>query len=328
MKVLERRDIPPQQWDGVVQGSPEGFLFALSGWQEIIPPVKRWDLRDQGFGILHRGALAAVVPLHQRPDGALASSGWGWSGPVMRGDLSTAERREVMAAAMAELPRRARRLEARDLALGMPAMTDSSIHSPQGVNPFFPFGWKDTSRYTRVIDFTGQDEESLWQGLAPDARRIIRHCREAGFQVAQVPWPEHVDSYYAIHEETYTRTGVPPHPRAYFEGIARLSTQGPYSRLYAGYDPEGQVVAYHNVAVLNGLSLYHTGCSRTLHLNSGINYLLLWEAIRQAHLAGDRRYEVGIVDPSETDGKIAGLTRFKSKFGGILCRSFFASLRL
>lgn len=327
MRIVERRDISPEDWDEVVRSSPGGFVFALWNWQEMILSVDRWRFEDTGYGVIFRGSLAAVVPLTRRVDGSLASSGWGWSGPVTRGDLSETDRRDVLTEVMAELPRRADRLGAKDLFLGLPAMTDFSVSVPGGINPFFPFGWRDTSRYSSVIDFEGRSENDLWEALASDARRRIRHCLKAGFRAVEVSWPDHVDNYHDIHRETYTRTGVPPHPKAYFEGIARLAAPGTLSHLYAGYSPEGDIVAYNNTATLNGLSFFHTGCSRTSHLESGINYMLMWEAVRRAREAGGRRYEVGIVDPAETEGKIVGLTQYKSKFGGVLRRSYFAQLR-
>src|SRR3546814_9110168 len=48
--------------------------------------------------------------------------------------------------------------------------------------------------------------------------------------------------------ETYRRTGVPPHPREYFEGIARWTAPAEHSVLWRVRDASGAVIGYHNDA--------------------------------------------------------------------------------
>jgi len=133
-----------------------------------------------------------------------------------------------------------------------------------------------------------------------------------------------VEAYYDVHKETYLRTGVQPHPKAYFEGIARQSTQ--HHLLWVGFDPLGKPVSFHNDARFQHSSLYHTGCSETAHMNSGINYLLFWEAIVGAKADSCRWYEIGEAFLSAAEGKDKGLNGFKSKFGGELHRFFRGEL--
>jgi hypothetical protein len=89
-----------------------------------------------------------------------------------------------------------------------------------------------------------------------------------------------------------------------------------------GFDPLGKPVAFHNDARFKNAAMYHTGCSETLHLRSGINYLLFWEAICGEKVDGLLWYESGEVFPAAKLGKEKGLTDFKSKFGGELHRVF------
>jgi ubiquinone/menaquinone biosynthesis C-methylase UbiE len=88
--------------------------------------------------------------------------------------------------------------------------------------------------------------------------------------------------------------------------------------------PDGEMVAFRNDARLGEGVLYHTGCSKSDALETGVNYLLVWEAIRGAAHDGFKWYEVGEVFPAATDGKARSLTEFKSRFGGELHRYFKA----
>jgi hypothetical protein len=128
--------------------------------------------------------------------------------------------------------------------------------------------------------------------------------------------------------ETYRRTGVEPHPRAYFAGIAEEIAPRGNAILWAAFDPSGAPHAYHNDAVLDQGCLYHTGCSTTRALAAGANYLLMWTAIADAKRRGASHFEVGDVFFDVPMGKEEGLTRFKSKFGGVLHRSFKSRKRL
>src|SRR3546814_11204033 len=99
---VPRAEIPADEWDDVVQGSPDGWVFGLYGWQELILAVERWGLQDHSFALRENGRLVAVVPLQFSPNGGvMASSGWGGAGPTLCGSLSDKARRRVMGAAVA-----------------------------------------------------------------------------------------------------------------------------------------------------------------------------------------------------------------------------------
>jgi GNAT acetyltransferase-like protein len=121
---------------------------------------------------------------------------------------------------------------------------------------------------------------------------------------------------------------VPPHPRRYFDGIAQHMAPAGFAELWVGVSPEGKPVAFHNDTRFNAASVYHTGCSETAHLDSGVNYLLFWAAMRGAREAGCAWYEIGEIFPAARDGKSRGLTVFKSKFGGELHRYFRGRLAI
>src|SRR3546814_13886117 len=64
---VPRAEIPADEWDDVVQGSPDGWVFGLYGWQELILAVERWGLQDHRFALRENGRLVAVVPLQFSP---------------------------------------------------------------------------------------------------------------------------------------------------------------------------------------------------------------------------------------------------------------------
>jgi lipid II:glycine glycyltransferase (peptidoglycan interpeptide bridge formation enzyme) len=197
----------------------------------------------------------------------------------------------------------------------LPPLAPNNLRNVGGVNPLVSEGWQDRSTQTMIKELQGP--EACFESLSGDARRRIRRATEQGYTVSREPWPERLDDYYAVHLETYGRTGARPHPRAYFELIVEMARRG-RAVLWVCRTPDGEPVAFHNTAQFGMGAVYWTGCSRTDHAGAGVNYLLFWNAIRGASEEGIRYYEVGEVFPDAADRKLQGLSQFKSKFGGRL----------
>lgn len=328
LSFIDRGKIQGDHWDRLVRGSPDGWVFALYGWQELILSVEEWRLADFSFGVLDNGDLVAVVPLQFNPGTEmLGLSAWGGCGPVLRGDISSAERARLLA----EIYKRCRTVGAEcgagAIEFQQMAVTRSSLGSSRGVNPAVFDGFDDLSGLTQVIDLSSGDD-GLWANLAKNARNIIRRAEKSGIRAERVDWRDHLHRYYELHCETYNRTGVTPHPIAYFAGIAEKMAPADHAALIAAYDAGGRVIAYHNDAWFGAGALYHTGCSLDDAQDTGANYLLLWKAIVAAKAAGKCHYEVGPIFPTSSDRKQQGLTFFKTRFGGEPHRAFRSSMKL
>jgi len=322
MELLPRSKILHDDWDATVHGSPDGWTFSLFGWQELILAVPQWGLEEFSFGLCENEKLVAVVPLQFNPhNGSMSSSGWGGSGPVLDGALAGKSRQRVMQAAMEQCLALARERGAKQFDVSISPITSTAIGCGWGVNPFVFHGLEDHSGLSQVIDL-GLSQDELWADLSADARRQIRIARERGYTVERANWHECVDHYYALHEETYRRTGVQPHPRAYFSGIASHTAVTNNSVLWVARSPTGEAVAYHNAAWFASGAYYHTGCSTQEAGESGVSYVLFWEALLGAKAAGLRWYDCGAIFPNAADKKQRGLSTFKLKFGGQPHRAF------
>ncbi|AKR57791.1 hypothetical protein XM25_18785 [Devosia sp. H5989] len=321
-KQIPREVVSASDWDGVVRVSPDGWTFALYGWQELILQVDQWGLQDHSFALQENGRLVAVVPLQFNPNnGTMASSGWGGVGPVLVAGLAPKARRRIMDAALLLSAEMAQRAGAASFEITLMPVTQTSLAATWGVNPLALHGFEDTSGLSQIIDLR-VSAELLWEGLSSDARRQIRLAQEAGYHVEQVDWLRSLDHYYALHCETYRRTGASPHPKAYFAGIASHIASMGHAALWCVRDKDGTVVGYHNDSWFGEAAYYHTGCSATGSAASGAGYLLFWEAMIGARAAGIKWYDCGAIFPNAGEDKQRGLTTFKTKFGGEAHRLF------
>jgi hypothetical protein len=326
LQIISRTGLTQNIWDELVSVSPDGWVFSLWGWQELILKVPKWNLKDHSFAVLDGGHLVAVVPLqYNAASEALLSSGWSGSGPVLSGSLEKKQRHTIIKYTIEHCLKVSERLKAKKLVYAASPVTRSSIEASWGVNPFEMCGMKDCSRLSQVIDLSLPENE-LWNGLSDLAKRKIRKAKASGFKIERTCWKSNVEKYYELHAATYLRTGEVPHPIEYFSGIANELSQGGYSVLWRALDENKNVCAYHNMARFKEGAYYHTGCSVKSDADLGVNYLLFWEAMLGARRMGVRWYDAGWIFPSGASKKQEGLSHFKTRFGGEVHRSFFAEL--
>jgi hypothetical protein len=307
--------VPEEKWDEAVMNSPDGWPFALSRWRRLILAVQEWKLEDHSFAMFDKSQICAVVPMQiDRRNGTLGLTGWGGCGPVIAGHVSGRARDIIRAALIRVVDETATRLGASAIRMSVPPVTASAIDS-RGVNPFSFCGLDDCSGISQVIDLS-PEETTLWRGLSETARQTVRKAERGGITIVQANWPEMLDCYYRIHQENYLRTGVTPHPKSYFQGIAHEMAGAGYSVLWAANDQKGDAIAFHNDMHFGAGAWYHTGCSTDAGLATGANYLLFWKSMLGAKEAGRRWYDCGEIFPSGADKKLNGLTFFKTRFGG------------
>ncbi len=331
LEVSATTAVPPEEWAELLDASDEAWLYHTLPWLDMTAAV--YALENQFFMVRDGRAAVAAFPVQRlrysryaRSCDAGYSGLMGSAGPLFRRGLPPKTRQKALAALTGAILAWAKDARVDQVQCSLPPLAAGSLTNVRGVNPLALAGWADVSTHTRLAALS-VPESALWRGLADDARRSVRRAQSAGYTVAREDWQDRLEDYYRVHQETYRRTGVPPHPRAYFEGIASEIAARGQAVLWVGRDPAGRAVAFHNDARYRDGSLYWTGCCETGHLASGINYLLFWRALAGAKEDGCRWYEIGEAFPGAASGKEHGLTVFKAKFGGELFRYFRGELR-
>lgn len=189
---------------------------------------------------------------------------------------------------------------------------ENNIH----YNPLIFWGFKNISEHTYIIDLNNSNEEEIKNDFSNTTKLQIRKIiddKSYSFREAK-PCKEDLDLYYKLHCETYTRTGTTPHPISYFKHIFSEIMEKGFCRVLFAFK-YGEIVAAQNTLSYKGASFYWTGASIT-EKDNGVNKYLFYSQIMYAKRKGDRYYEIGEIFPYERDGKLKGLTQFKSSFGG------------
>lgn len=322
LTLRSRQEILKQTWDQFAEVSPYAWLYHTYDMQDAIAtwPGKH----DMSFALVDEeksGQIVAIVPLHRvdRPflgffmNCSLESMG----GFAYHPQLTPKQMDVVAEQAMQRIREFGKKNSAEEIRFQLSPLTPF-FREPAAskINPLIYLGVENIPSQTYLIDLS-QSIESIWNNMDGYCRTHIRKAEKTGYAVRQAVLGEDLEIYYDLHCRTYHRTGVTPHPHAYFEAIWKdFVSSGRAVVFFAELD--GKVVAADNEAVykkaVSGWTAAGEGKATT-----GVNNLLHWTAIRWAKENDMQIYESGEGFPGEMDGKRKGLTDFKKSFGGELC---------
>lgn len=158
-------------------------------------------------------------------------------------------------------------------------------------------------------------EEELLKDMKPKGRYNIRVAQKHGLKVSWGLEAEKVDALARLYQETAKRTGFAGRNAAYFQRLTDVIRANSLGEIVTVTHGE-EVLAAALVTFYGGVASYLYGGSggdRTLMAP----YLMHWVAIQRAKKAGCLVYDLLAIAP---DGRVnhphAGLTRFKTQFGG------------
>lgn len=315
-----RLEIGQEAWDAFVETSDEAWLWHRFDLQDAIStwPGKHdlsFAVRDHASG----GRIVALIPIHLIETRRLYTFRWNTldslGGPACANDLGIKQKRKILEFSFSQMNAIARKYYAVEINFALSPMAPAYCgeRCPR-INPLLEMGCENILTQTWVVDIR-QGREKLWMNMETRARNAIRKAEKEGLRVRPANGSDDLDIYYHLHCETYLRTGVPPHPKSYFEAIWRNFLSKDLSLIFFAEWKEN-VVAAENFGVYKKAAVYWTGAANSQGLTLQANSLLQWAAMQSMVENGIEWYETGEAFPHLREGKLKGLNNFKRSFGG------------
>jgi hypothetical protein len=139
--------------------------------------------------------------------------------------------------------------------------------------------------------------------------RNIKRAEREGVSVEAATGVAGMRAFYALHERTRRRQGVPVQPWRFFALIWKeIVVRGRGTVLLARH--EGTPLAGAVFLHANGTTIYKFGASDPSGWERRPNHAIFWRAIKDACARGDVRMDFGRTDPGQD-----GLRAFKSGWG-------------
>ena len=173
--------------------------------------------------------------------------------------------------------------------------------------PFYWAGFKQTTRYTYLLEDIG-DKEIIREGMSVHTRRNINKAKEKHQVMVRKGIP--ADDFLAILDKTFQRQRKKNHQSSKtLKRLIDVCRQRGQGDLWGGYDASGNLHAAVFIVWQESSAYYLAGGGDPAYRDSGAHSLVLWEAMQY------------VSDKSKVfdfeGSMIPGVERFFREFGAI-----------
>ncbi len=169
------------------------------------------------------------------------------------------------------------------------------------------------AEHTVMIDLS-LTEDQLLKDMRRQTRYEVRRAEKMGIQVTYDTSKYAFSDFYNLQEQTAKRQGFIPSKRQFI--MAQREAFSGAARIYTA-TMDGRPLAKALVIMQTPEAVYHEAASTEEGRKLPGAYALQWRVIRDAKDLGFKRYNLfGIAPPNSPDHRYAGVTTFKTGFGG------------
>ena len=169
---------------------------------------------------------------------------------------------------------------------------------------------------TVLIDLT-KTEEELLAGMRRQTRYDVRRAEKMGIKITKSDDEDVFRDFHKVQLDTAKRQGfVPPSLKAL---LAEREAFMPNIAIYAATTDKDELIAYGMIIGSGEEADYYEAASTSLNRKLPGAYALLWKAILDAKTNGYKRFNLwGIAPKDQPNHRYAGVTTFKTGFGGAI----------
>lgn len=169
------------------------------------------------------------------------------------------------------------------------------------------------AEHTVMLDLT-KTEEELMAEMRRQTRYEVRRADKLGIKVESENSEKAFNDFYDLQLDTAKRQGFIPSSRNFI--LAQGKVFADNAKIYTA-SLDGKVLAKGLVLLQAPEAIYHEAASTLDGRKLPGAYALQWQVIRDAKKLGLKRYNLfGIAPPNSPHHRYAGVTTFKTGFGG------------
>lgn len=169
------------------------------------------------------------------------------------------------------------------------------------------------AEHTVMLDITKSEDELLTE-MRRQTRYEVRRAEKLGIKVTYDDSEKAFNDFYDLQLQTAERQGFIPSTRHLI--LAQHEVFGEKARIYTA-TLNGKVLAKGEILLQAPEAIYHEAASTLDGRKLPGAYALQWQVIKDAKALGLKRYNLfGIAPPNSPHHRYAGVTTFKTGFGG------------
>lgn len=160
------------------------------------------------------------------------------------------------------------------------------------------------------------DKETLFSSLRKTTRALVRVATKEGVRVGSNTTLARWEAFAHLQRETVSRQQFMSHPLSYLKEQFVFFAKRGQATLYLA-EKDGRALSCAIVVFSNKTAIYLHAASSSEGRSLGASHLLVWQAIIDAKEKGFSVFDFwGIAPPSDPQHQYAGITTFKTGFGG------------
>lgn len=169
------------------------------------------------------------------------------------------------------------------------------------------------AEHTVMLDLT-KSEDELMAEMRRQTRYEVRRATKLGIKVEYLTSKKAFNDFYDLQLETAKRQGFIPSERKLI--LAQHDIFGDKARIYTA-SLDGKKLAQGLILMQKPEAIYHEAASTLDGRKYPGAYALQWQVMKDAKAMGIDRYNLfGIAPPNSPHHRYAGVTTFKTGFGG------------
>lgn len=170
------------------------------------------------------------------------------------------------------------------------------------------------AEHTVIIDLE-KSEDELLAAMRRQTRYEVRRSKKQGIAVKNSTSEEIFKEFHSVQEKTAKRQGfIPPNLKTI---LAEKEAFGDDIKIYFSETAEGEKIAYGMIIAGGEEVDYYEAASTDLNRKLPGAYALLWQVMCDFKKSGYKRFNLwGIAPPDQPNHRYAGVTTFKTGFGG------------
>ena len=167
---------------------------------------------------------------------------------------------------------------------------------------------------TIIIDLD-KSEDDLLTAMRRQTRYEVRHADKLKITIEKHSSEAIFREFHQVQIDTANHQHfIPPDLKTL---LAEHEAFGDNAKIYIAKTADGQPIAYGLILSQGKEAAYFEAASTDLNHKLPGSYAILWAAIKDAKAAGCERFNLwGIAPPNSKNHRYAGVTTFKSGFGG------------
>ena len=170
------------------------------------------------------------------------------------------------------------------------------------------------AEHTVIIDLT-KSEDDILKSMRRQTRYEVRRADKLGITVTSGNSEALFREFHKVQSETASRQHfVPPDLKTL---LAEREAFGKDAKIYVAETKDGQEIAYGLILIHGYEAEYYEAASTDLNRKLPGAYALEWQVIKDLKKQKIKRYNLwGIAPPGQPRHRYAGVTTFKTGFGG------------